>query len=775
MVVVNCLTPNIVQAQDTADDLIFMYDDFSGGLNTKLSKFALPKNEGDIVENIRLGERLKELTKRDKTVIACDTLGDDPITGIHRFYKSDGTKKTIINYVNKVAVCDDATGLATTILTTTSSDNRWSWETWHDLALGTNGVDPVVKYDGSSASATYLGSLLALDAGSGAGPNGSYKYKVTCYTASYEASLDTPSNTVVVTDNDINLSMIPICTDQILGQATIGRKIYRTETAGSTYKLLTNGTITNNTAVTLTDSDADGALGATLSPTSLNTVPKGRFILVHRNRLWLANNVASPSRLYYSEDGEHDFFLLDAYFDIRPNDGDGITFIKNLLGILTVSKNKTIQKIDTTGDDPSADWAISDPFSFIGCQAPYSAVNTDAGIMYLGNNGIYNFSGQYSELISDQVTPVIRDISLSNFANVWATYFKSTYYMAYTSSATGSSFNDRVLLVDLITKAFSIDLMDINALTVFGSGPDIEALITGDSNDGVLYANTETVRSIIHKTHSDFTGTWDDMRYIPVRLAGGDPDNPVLELAWTTTVNGTLDADWQGTVDSVTSSIVDRPDVNGSYTSQVLTVNANNFDKLYWNEVIPSGGGDVTFDMRVGGTLGEIQAASWTTGFTNSNGSDISVVTADTLVQYRANMTTTNIQQTPNLILDKGYVVKLTYGVSGMTNETTIPMRWRSGWQDYGYPGFVKELRKFYIYYDWPDNTAGTLTVTFRSKDGETDTFTIDLLEHPDYYIDYFPDGNMVGELIEMEINESSLNPLKIEKAIVMYGVERLT
>lgn len=762
-------------AQDTLDDQVFLYDDFSGGLNTKLSKFSLPKQQGDIYENIRFDERLRALTKRDKTVIACDTLSSDPITGIHRFYKKDGTKKTIINYSNKIAICDESTGLATTILTTSSSDQRWQWETWHDLAIGTDGNSPPVKYDGTSTSATYLGTLLAKDAGSGAGPNGTYQYKVTCYTANYEVSLDTASPTVSVSDNDLNLSMIPICTDQFLGQAVIGRKIYRTENAGSTYKILTNGVIADNISVTLTDSDSDAQLGATINPTDIMAPPTGRLIVIHKNRMWLANNADSPSRLFYSEDGEHDFFLSDAYLDIRPNDGDGITFIKNLLGLLTVSKNKTIQKIDTSGDDPVTDWAISDPFSFIGCQAMYSAVNTDAGIMYLGNNGVYVFSGQYSELISDDITPEIRNISLSNFNNVWATYYKNTYYMAYTARSTGSSFNDRILLVDLITKSFSIDLLNISVLHVFGSGSDVEALYSGASNDGIIYAHTDTLKEIIHKTHANFTGTWDDMRYIPEGLAEGDADDPVLELAWTTTVDGTLDAGWTGNVNSLTTSIIDRPDTAGSYTSQVLTVNANRLDKVYWNEVMPPAGGDVTFDIRVGGTLGEIQAAAWTTGFTNSSGSDISAVAGDVLVQYRINMSTNTITQTPNLVLDQNYVVRLTYGTSGLSNEVTIPLHYRSGWLDYGAPGFVKELRKIYVYYDWPDNTAGTLTLTFRSINGEIDTFNINLLDNPDYYVDYFPDGNMVGELIELEITESSLNPIKIEKIIVVYGVQKLT
>ena len=150
--------------------------------------------------------------------------------------------------------------------------------------------------------------------------------------------------------------------------------------------------------------------------------------------------------------------------------------------------------------------------------------------MYLGNNGIYNFTGQYSELISDSITPTIRDIQQSNFPNVWAEFFKNSYYMSYPSLASGSSSNNRLLVVSLIDKAFSIDLLNLNVLHVFGSGSDVEALYSGSADNGKVFAHTETIKEILHKKNADFSGTFNDMRYIPASV-GGDADNAELELA----------------------------------------------------------------------------------------------------------------------------------------------------------------------------------------------------------------------------------------------------
>ena len=745
----------------------------------------MDKTESDIAENVRFDTEYNSLTKRDTTKTACVVDTDGPITGLFRFYQKDGTKTTMSMYSNKIVTCNDTTGLPTTILTVTTADNRWNCLTWHDVAICTDGVNQPIKYDGSSASATYLGAPLATDDGAGAGPNGTYTYKTTCYTATYEISLGVASNSVTVVDNDIDLTMIPICPDQILGEAVIGRKIYRPTTGDTSYKILSNGTIADNTTVILTDSDADGDLGAALNPTATYTVPLGRFPLIHKNRLWLANNATTPSRLYYGEDASENYFDSSAYFNVRPNDGDEITFIKNWLGLLTVSKNNTIQKIDTSKDDPDTEWEITDPYSFVGCQAPYSAVNTDQGIIYLGNNGVYNFTGQYSELLSDKVAPLIKDIQASNFPNVWGEYYKNSYYMSYTSSETGSSINDRILVVDLIDKAFSTDLFNANVLHVFNSGSDVEALYSGSSANGNVYAHTDTLKEIVHKKHSDFTGTWDDMRYIPESV-GGDPNSPVIELAWTATIDSVSDADWTGTIDSVTGSIIDRPDVDGNYISQFLQVNASTLDKLYWKETLPPGGGDVTFDLRMGATTIDTTLDPWDEGFTDSTGSDISGVTGTTdtvYMQYRINMTTDTITETPTLFSESNYVIRITFDIAGSTEEGAIPIRYRTGWLDYGNPGYVKELTKIYVYYDWPDNTAGTLNLSFSTigtgqptesfpSQEQTKSFSIDLLAHPDYYVEYFPDGNLIGEFIQMEMSESSANPIRIRKVIVVYNVQ---
>ncbi len=758
---------SIVKASKSAatKNNIFSIDDFSGGLNSKLNEFEIPKNQGDIVENVRFDTQLKSLTKRDKVTVYGTASANSPILGMHRFYLSDGSKVLLANYSNKIVKGNDTTGAFTTILTNVQADRRWQWLTWHNLAIGMDGYNAPVKYDGTSTSATFLGSALATTAGTGSGPNGTYTYKVSCYTASYNLNLGATSNSIVISDDDINLTMIPICPDNFLGESVIGRKIYRNGNGDTTYKLLSNGTIANNIATTLTDSDADGDRGNLLTNdvTTTSAPPYGRLSIIHKNRLWIANDPSHPSRIYYSEDSSHEIFLPDSYFDIRQNDGDEITLVKDVLGKLTIGKTNTIQKIYTDGDDPVVDWEISDPFSFVGCHAMYSSVNTPYGIIYLSNNGIYIFDGQYSQLLSDSIISDIKDIANSNISNTWAGYFKNSYYLAYTSTKSGGTSNNRVIIMDLLTKAFSIDLLSVNVFHVLKSSTDVEVLYSGGSSTGKIYAHNDTTKEIVHRRHSDFTGTFTNARYIPIE-ADGDAESPVIELSRTATIDALV-----GTIDSLTGTI-DRSSTTGSYISQALTIGASRFDKLYWNETLPTSGSNVTFALRSATNDSVIGASSWSSEFSDPSGSDISSVTANSVVQYRISLTTDDLAFTPTVYKGNNFNVKFTYNITGATDETTIPLRWRSGWIDLGNPRDNKQLRKIEVYYD--SASTGTLNIGFDNYTGQTTSFAINLTDNPSQYIEYFENGSFLGKYFRMDIQESSLNPIKIKRIVLVYDIE---
>jgi len=587
-------------AQDSQRS-VAVFDDFSGGLVSKVSGRKLKPTQAAIAENVRFDTNYPSLTKRDNLLTYGTADATEPITGLFRHYEKDGDKVLVVTHGDELEVGNDSTGAFTTIFNLTTGDQYWQFVTWHDILIGTDGYNQPIKFDLDNDSATYLGALLAVVSDSGSGPaSGAYTYKVACYSTTYTVLLDQASNQITADGNDVTLSMIPICPDTLLnGESTIGRKIYRTESDGSTYKLLSNGTVNDNTSVTLTDSDADGVLGGAMPAGDQTwTPPKGRFLLVMNNRLFLANDPTdAPSRVYYSQDGSHEMFTPTSYLDVRQDDGDTITFIENLLGIIVIGKNNSIQKLYIDGDDPDEDWKLSEPLTETGCQAPYSLDLSPYGLIYLAKDGIYRFAGGKPELISESVSPEIEDIPATSLNKVYGIYHDNKYYLSYASEATGENANNRVLVLDLLAKAYEIDLLSISAFTAFNSGNDWGILYGGASDTGAVYAFRQGIPEMIHKRHSDFAGLWDDMRYIPDSdVLGGDSEDPVIEISRTETID-----ELTGTIDAQIGTI-NREDTVGYYVSQPVTVTANGFDLLYWNESIPVEGGSVQFKLRTSDT-----------------------------------------------------------------------------------------------------------------------------------------------------------------------------
>lgn len=748
-----------VFGQEVEKNQIFEISDWSGGLNTTLSDQSLPSKYGVTVENVRLNSSLKALTKRQLMYLYGTASATEPILGMHRLYLKSGTKKLIVNFGDEIDIGNDATGAFTKILDLTTGDYRWRWLTWNDVAIGTDGYNQPVKYNGTLA--TYLGTCAATDNGAGAGPDGTYTYKVSYYTASYEVLFNVASAPVTVVDNDINLSMIPIAPTTYGGENIVGRRVYRnTVAAPATWNLLTNGDIANNTATTLTDSDADGALGAVYpAGAATYTPPKGRLSIVHNNRLWIANDPNYPSRIYFSEDGLLDVFVTGHYFNIRPDDGDEITMLFQIFGKMGIGKTNTMQYFNSD-DAEWSNWSYSDPYSSVGCHGIYSSANTPLGVIYLGKDGLYLFNGSNSKLISYAVNSVIADISPSNFSSVWGECNNNIFYATYTSKAAGGSTNNRVLVYDLISQAYEIDTIGINIFCSFSGGTDGGALYAGSSVNGKVLSFATTSQEIIHSIASDFSGTFDECRIIPTDV-GGDSTNPIIEMSWDLTINELV-----GTIDTLYGHI-DRNHTTAHYVSQALnTEGASSYDKIYWNELLPSHT-NATFAIRSGPDAHSCSLASWSAEYTNPSGSDISGLTVNNYTQYRIAFTTDNIDITPTLIKSGGYVVKLTYNTLGSPYDTSIPLHWQSGYFDMGRPVSNKILTRLSMTYE---GTSGIITVVIKNEYGESETFTIDLSVYPNKYEEDFRSSS--GKRFNIDITNNDVNALTIKKVTFVYDVE---
>src|SRR3990167_676690 len=139
-----CFISSIAVARQ---DSIYEITSFDGGLNSHASKYILKPGVASQAENVRFNSSFGSLAKRP-LANAYGSVGSHSVTSLHRYYKADATKKLLATGSTKLYVGDDSAGTFQTLKTGLTDGKRWQWITYKDIAIGTNGFDNPIKYDG---------------------------------------------------------------------------------------------------------------------------------------------------------------------------------------------------------------------------------------------------------------------------------------------------------------------------------------------------------------------------------------------------------------------------------------------------------------------------------------------------------------------------------------------------------------------------------------------------------------------------------------------------
>ena len=741
------LTPSLAFGA-VAKNQLFEIVDFSGLLKSQIQPYLIPKDSALTAQNLRANELYGALSKRNDMLEYCDT-GSSAVRSLFRYYKSDGTKKLIASSGTNLYVGNDDTATCSVIGNSLSSGRRWMFVTYKDIVIGFNGSDPPKKYDGktdttSDASGARTSELLVADlgapfaelsSGSNLDATSWYQYRVVSYNGTTYRYSTARSNPILTgsTNKAIKLTDIP------LGPSgTTNRYVYRTVgnasqaavEADTSFYLL--ATISDNTSREYTDNISDATIlsdnaptWATVSAGTDVTPPLCKLVTIHQDHIFCGRTPTDKSTVYWSDVLNPDQFdTVNDNREIRPDDGDELTFLIPQIGILVGGKSNSVQKIYTEDSDTS-NWSVSSIFSTIGTPASYAAVPTPLGIVYPSYKGIYAFDGQNSRLISDSVTKEIDDISKSSLNDTAGIYANNTYQLSYQSDSTGAGNNNRVLILDIVRNSYVIDIKSIDSFAYLGSGSDLGTIFSGSSEaDGKIYANQETVSELIFRTVSDLEdGTVDTVNIY------GSEQSPQMNLGWGATIDSTA---YTGvTLDSVTYStaIINRVSTSGVWLSPAVSLDSKAFDKIFWNESLGTSG-DVTFAIRVASTEAGISSASFSSEFTDPQGDDVSGVTANKFVQLRASLSTSDITESPELFTEDNQIIRLLYSKFGSSAETSVASIWESGWLRIAQTLNETHLKRIEIHYT---GEGGTLTFNYKNSDGSIDdSFDIDLSVDPD-------------------------------------------
>lgn len=742
---------------DSQQNQWYEISDFAPGLQSHISSYMTPKGAFTDALNVRFNVNYGAVSKRSARVLLSQCHAA-PVKSLYRFYKDDETKYTIQTSGTSLSYVSDSTGLCTDLLTTLTNGARWTWVTYKNNAIGTDGTDRAVKWDGNLLStantlaartagdlATQLGAPFAqLYTGTDLLASKWYQYKVAYYDGEVYKFSQARSNPLLTgtSVHDISLSDIPlgaVGTTERLIYRTLGQTSRVNVVADSTYYLV--GTINDNSTRTYNDTNSDSTIssGGGASPTWSTvsagietTPPLSTLACIHQEYLFFANDPSGTpygkSTVYWSSVFNPDYFTTATDYDlIRADDGDQITSISNFLSILTISKENSWQKLYTNTAAPSG-WTVGDPVDPYGCIAPYSSIVGTGGIYYLSRAGLRTFNGQASSLISDVVTDKINDIQASNLNEVVGAFQNNQYFLAYTSQSGGSAINDKVLLLDLTRNAYAEDTENVSSFAVFGSGTDTGILYSGSSGtDGSTWAHSQGFYTLIQRYKSDLdAGTFSHTQ------SNGTEQFPYLSLGSNETWAGDTSGAWNA--ESTSTWLVEASP--GTWISPVIEIDASKYEKLYWNANLGSTG-NITFAIRGGATSGDVSSASWSSEYTTGTGSDISGLTAYPFIQIRATLSTSDFTQSPIVFLNNDYLIQLDYDKAGLTGETSIPSFLQTGYTDLGLPispyyphpqniHIIKEIQVHYT------GTLGTMTIGIIDDDNKVNlSFPIDLSVDP--------------------------------------------
>ncbi|MDF2800790.1 MAG: hypothetical protein K0S61_693 [Anaerocolumna sp.] len=264
-----------------------------------------------------------------------------------------------------------------------------------------------------------------------------------------------------------------------------------TNTSGSDNVKVYNGT-------TVRDLKRNGAASADASD---NKAPHGKFIELHYERLWLADD----NNLYISKDFDIDDFttptdenevnMHGAEIVAYSNDGSKIIGLKVIFDDVVIFKEKSIFKI--YGTNPTVYQKVQ-IFSSNGAIADKSIVATSKGAFFINKDGIYVYDGTNVNLISQKITPIFRRINVDAITKAVAYYWNDKYILAI--PVDGSTENNLIIEYDLSTKefitrtGFSVrSFADLGDKLLFTSNNYIYQYNTGTTIDGaVINANWET-------------------------------------------------------------------------------------------------------------------------------------------------------------------------------------------------------------------------------------------------------------------------------------------
>lgn len=200
----------------------------------------------------------------------------------------------------------------------------------------------------------------------------------------------------------------------------------------------------------------DGSMSASFT-TGYGVTNVPNFIETHDNRIFIAGMSYAPSRFFFSEFNEPEHFESDFGFDVRTQDGEAITGLKEYNGNLMIFKTSSFHQLSTAADD-FANWVLTPISTEYGCLTNRAVTVYANQCVFLDRKGIIRYNGSNIEILSTKVDPIFQRMNVSAAANnAVMTYDKQRNEILCDIPVDGATMNNLTVVYDIISNSWTTE------------------------------------------------------------------------------------------------------------------------------------------------------------------------------------------------------------------------------------------------------------------------------------------------------------------------------
>jgi len=482
-----------------------------GGLNSNFPRSLLPDNETPDCLNVIFRDGSCE-TRGGSSKLNTAAFGSFAADGLYTRKANDGSE-TMVVFANGTGFDLQATSFITigSAQSVFTAGNRVCAAQYENHLFVGDGQAIPYKYDGVEFTRHGVYPPVATHTAatnSNGTITGDYRYKITYVNSlAVESDVGPVNTTFAASSEEILVSSIPVAP---VSWGVSSRRVYRTETSGTAFKL--HSTINDNTTTSLVDNKSDSEL-TTAAPTDQGVPPSYEAIAYTQDRLFFLDP-ANPNYIWYSELGNPYVVKAENFKLIGDNSADvsrGVVAYNNGI-IVTGDETMSFIYMPNTTDTNwvtvimRVPYGSKSPFSLIPFQDRLLFPATERGI-FAGFGSIVGNAIEPSatfltvltaggQLQSKKIEDQMFLIQQAYLKNISAIQFKNQVYFSVTYGTTQTT-NNRVYVLNY-------DVDNLSKVQRFAWAPWTGLAISQFTTyDGKLYGASSLEDGFVYELNTD--------------------------------------------------------------------------------------------------------------------------------------------------------------------------------------------------------------------------------------------------------------------------------